>query len=119
MKTTRENTKLKYLLDECVTIHWPYNTGEIHDYVNSVDLIGHGANDDKVFELALKLNRILVTSDMKFTLKVLLDNHSVCFQKMNGERYFIKPQAEKIADVGKCDDYITQFLLKSEEIIIP
>ena len=119
MKTTRKNTKPKYLLDECITIHWPYNVGKIHDYVSSVDLIGHGAKDGEIFNLALKLNRTIVTSDMKFTLRILLNNHPVYFQKMNGERYFIKPQAEKIENVGKCNDYVTQFLLSHEKIIIP
>ncbi len=109
----------KYLLDECITIHWPYNVGNLHDYVKSVDVIGHGAKDEEVFELAKKLNRILVTSDMKFTLRVLLMNHPVYFQKMNGERYFIQPNVEKKEDVGECDDLITQFSLKEETIVIP
>lgn len=111
--------KKKFLLDECITIHWPYNNGDIDDYVSSVDVIGHGAKDDEVFDLAKKLNRILVTSDMKFTLKVLLMNHPVYFQKQNGDRYFVKPTIEKKEHIGKCNDFVTQYLLKNDEIIIP
>lgn len=112
--------KKKFLLDECITIHWPYNTGDIDDYVSSVDIIGRGAKDDEVFDLAKKLNRILVTSDMKFTLKVLLMNQPVYFQKQNGERYFVKPNIGKKENIGKCNDFVTQYLLSEEdEIIIP
>ena len=109
----------KYLLDECITIHWPYNVGDLKDYVQSVDIIGHGAKDEEVFELAKKLNRILVTSDQRFALRILIKNHPVYFQKMDGERYLIKPTIKKMETVGKCDDVITQYLLKEAEIIVP
>lgn len=113
------NSEVKYLLDECITIHWPFNLGKLHDCISSVDIIGHGAKDDEVFDLAIKLNRILVTSDKRFTLKILLNNQPVYFQKMNGERFFIKPMVEKLENVGNCDDHLTQFLLCQERIIAP
>lgn len=114
------SSEVKYLLDECITIHWPFNLGKPHDdCISSVDIIGHGAKDEEVLNLALKLKRVLVTSDMKFTLKILLKNQPVYFQKMDGERYFIKPTIEKLENVGRCDDHLAQFLLCQERIIVP
>jgi len=111
--------KTKLLFDECVSIRLSYKTSELDDYMRSVDVIGSGAKDEEVFELAKKLNRVLVTSDIKFTLKILLDNYPVCFQKNNGERYFIKPKVKKMEKLINYNDYITRFSLKEEKIIIP
>lgn len=47
-------------------------------------------------------------------------NEPVYFQKQNGERCFVKPKIEKKENIGKCNDFVTQYLLSEEdEIIIP
>ena len=112
-------SKTKLLFDECVSIKKSYTMGEPDDFMRSVDVIGSGAKDEEVFDLAKKLNRVVVTSDIKFTLKIILDNHPVCFQKDDGERYFIKPKVNKMKKLINHNDLITQFLLKEETIIIP
>ncbi len=106
-------SKTKLLLDECVSIDGTFNPREQNDLLRTVDLIGCGAEDEEIFDLAKKLKRTIVTRDIKFALKILLENHSVYFQKINGDRFFIQPKVEKI------DNYITEFLLREETIIIP
>ena len=60
--------KQKYLLDECVCENIELGGS---DFIRSVDVLGKGASDDKVWNLVKKTNSMLVTNDKKFLCDVL------------------------------------------------
>lgn len=110
--------KEKFLIDECITLHWPHIVNDLKDYVTSVNIVGVGAPDEAVLKAAVKSGRTLVTCDIRLTLNAIIANHKVLFQKQNGKRYFIQGNSKKIKRVCLIDN-LTRFLLEQRKIIIP
>ena len=110
--------KAKIVLDECVVYHWPNYLCKMKDYVLSVNVVGQGAKDEEVLELAKKQKRPLVTGDIRLALYCILDNHPVIFLKHNGKAYFVKPSLQDIEFFGKIDP-LTKHMLEKDEVIIP
>ena len=118
----RTFSKPQYLLDECVTTHFPFSVAKSKKagFVSSVKKVGRGAKDNEVFEFAKKKNLIVVTNDQKFSLHMLLENKTIVYQFRDGKRVKIKPMLEKMDHVARFhDDEITAHVLEFDEIIIP
>ena len=119
---THTFSKPQYLLDECVTTHFPFliEKSKKAGFVSSIKKVGRGAKDNEVFEFAKKKNLVVVTNDQKFSLHMLLENKTIVYQFRDGKRVKIKPMLEEMDHVAKFhDDKISAHVLEFDEIIIP
>lgn len=106
--------KPKYLLDECVSIHFPSKN---EDFLNSINILGAGAKDDKILRYVKKTNMILISCDKKFSLNIACDQEPVIFiDRKDGQAY--KLTAEKDPDLGKFYDPVTYYIQKTQNVII-
>jgi len=106
----RIRMKQKYLLDECVC----ENIGLAgSDFISSVDVLGRGASDEKVWNLVKKTNSMLVTNDKRFLCDALSNNKPVWYYEKG---IIIRP---KIIKDSKYSDVISYYSQKTGEIVIP
>ena len=103
---------MKYLYDECVSCR---DVFEGRNFIQSIDVVGKGATDEKVGDYAVKNNMLLITSDIKFALNMLIQSKPVIF-KNGGDYTLIKPKTEKSR---KYSDPITNYLLENDQVVIP
>ena len=101
-----------FVLDECMTMKKHYATG---NFVKSTDVIGPGASDEEVFELAKKLKVPVITKDKLFVLNMIIQNYPVVY--IRGARAFYIES--KVVEDPKYSDPITYHLLTTDNIIIP
>ena len=113
--------KAKYLLDECVSIHFPYSIvkSRKEGFVESVKKVGRGAKDETISEFAKKKNLIVVTNDKKFSLNMILENRIIIYQFSDGRRIRITPIIEQMDHIAKFHDEVSAYLLKFDEIVVP
>jgi len=103
--------KPKYLLDECACNSKTFGGT---DFVRSVDLVGMGATDDQIFELAKKMKITIVTKDKGFALKILSEKYPVIYSC--GETMaFVIPK--KVELNRKYSDPVTFYLLNSQSVV--
>lgn len=102
---------MKYLLDECITIH------EIDYYVHgaknihSVQVLGKGAKDHQILKYAKDNKMILVTADKKFVVNSLAEGVSVIYKcSHTGKELSLKP---------KRFDRIATYLKRKSDVIRP
>jgi len=109
---------MKYVVDECITIHYPENyLGS--NFIKSIDVVGPGANDDKVLSLAVRLKCGLITRDRKFAIHALWDAKSVIYHKPDGTRIQIKPNKKKLRPMVTQSMRITNYLRENDKVVIP
>lgn len=114
--------KTQYLLDECVTIHFPHyaTKSKKEGYVESVQKVKQSARDWDVFEFAKKKKLTVVTSDKKFTLNMLLDNHTVIYLQQHGDQVIIESKLKEIDNANeKYMDPVTYYLHSTDSVIYP
>lgn len=104
-------TKPLFLVDECASLKYNRQSDE---FVQSCDIIGGGASDEEVFEVAKKLKVPVITHDKLFALDMILSNHPVIL-KYRGKKYFVEPNIQET----KIFDAVTYYLLKTNEVVIP
>ena len=110
--------KPKYLIDECVSNHFPKNhfLYNHEDFFDSKHILGKGTKDEKILEYVKKTKMILITCDKKFSLKTACDQESVVFiDRMDGRAY--KLIAEEDPDLKKFYDPVTYHLLNSQTVV--
>jgi len=100
--------KPKYLLDENVSCK--KDTIVDSDSIRAVDILGRGASDDQVLELAQKTKTIIITNDKRFIVQALGDLRPVVDYNRG---ILITPKVEKYTDM------ITAYLQKTKGIVIP
>ena len=112
----------RFLLDECVQIKNKKLRKQL-GYVNSKDIAKEGISDDKLLEKALKKNLTIITKDIRFALKSVLQGIEVVFQDGNGVRTLIPKNKTSIIEYNcfsrKYNDELTYHLITFDEIIIP
>lgn len=106
-----------FLLDECISIHFPHSFKTFNSYAVSRIVVGRGADDAQVLKYAQQHKLTLVTSDIRLALLTILANHPIVFCSKNGKKYHIKPSIEEVVHIGKLDS-ITKYLLEQNETII-
>jgi len=102
--------KQKYLLDECVCENIGLGGS---DFIRSVDVLGTGASDAKVWKLVKKTNSMLVTNDKRFLFDALSNNKPVWYY---AKGIIIRP---RITKNYKYSDVISHYSEKTGEIVIP
>ena len=104
----------KFIVDECVSIHGKiYGNG----YLNSIDVLGPGASDDRVLELVKKHGCGLITYDKVLMIRTLMANHPVNFHRQGGGgMVFLKPDLEAGRKIG---DPLTAYILEKDQVVIP
>ncbi len=102
--------KPKFLIDECISKRLCVGDS---DFIKSVDILGEGASDRKVFDVVKDTNTILVSDDKRFLFNALANNRTVWYHK---EGILIKPVIQKDT---KYSDVLTFYLQKTNEIVIP
>lgn len=112
-----ENPKLRFLIDECVSI-------SVADFISkqaihSTEILPHGAPDDIVFSEANKMDLVIVTADHGLILRALVAQKSIIFQNPKGERYHIQTELIEKRYSRKSISKTTQYLLLNEEVIFP
>jgi len=101
-----------YLLDECCN---EKKHIEIEQFAKSTDIIGTGATDEEVFELAKKMKIPVITCDIRFALRMLIKNYPVVL-RFDGKTVYMKPDSKE--DVSLSDS-ITYYLHNTDSIVIP
>lgn len=102
---------MKYLLDECITIHEADYYVKGAKNIQSVQVLGSGVKDSQILKYAKDNKMILVTADKKFVVNSLAEGVSVIYKcSHTGKELFLKP---------KKFDRITDYLKKKSDIIRP
>ena len=101
-----------YLVDECCNER---KNIEIEQFAKSTDIIGSGATDEEVFELAKKLKVPVITADQIFVLNMIIENSIVIFKR--GIRTFYIES--KVVEDIKYSDPVTYYLQTHDTIIVP
>ena len=109
---------MKYVVDECVSIHWP-NEYSSSNFIRSIDVVGCGATDDKVLSLVGRLKRGLVTSDRKFAMMAVWDNKAVIYHRTNGVRTYIKTTKKKLRPIFQRSQLATHYLMQNNDVVRP
>jgi rRNA-processing protein FCF1 len=102
---------MKYLLDECITIHDSdyYVTGVKN--IRSVQALGEGVKDSQILKYAKENKMVLVTADKKFVVNSLAEGVSVVYKcSHTGKELFLKPRKF---------DRITTYLKRKSDVIRP
>lgn len=101
----------KYLLDECAQID--STLAEKYNYTQSRDIIGIGAKDEVVLNVAIKKQFVLITGDKRLALHAILHNQKVVFQYCKTKhRVIIEPKLTEYYDP------ISQYILQ-RDIVAP
>ena len=105
---------MKFLLDESITCR---NTVPgFSSFFNSVDILGQGASDDKIFQYAKKNDLIVVTKDKRFALDMIVSGNKTVYVTDKYQSTLVNPSI----DVNpKYHSPITYYLQEHEEIILP
>lgn len=103
--------KPKFLLDECACNKDGF-CGT--DFVRSTDVLGFGATDDQVFELAKKMKVPIITKDKGFALKILSEKYPVIYSCGNTMAFIIP---KKVELNRKYSDPVTFYLLNSQTVV--
>lgn len=105
---------MKLLLDE--NISYRNNKSIFPPFFKSVDILGAGVSDDKIFQYAKKNNMVIVTKDKRFALDVIVSGSMVVVITDNYQSILVNPSI----DVNpKYSSPITYYLQEHDEIIIP
>lgn len=102
---------MKYLLDECITIHHTdYHVNGAKN-INSVQVLGKGVKDFQILEYVKDNKMVLVTADKKFVVNSLVEGVSVVYKCSNtGKVIFLKPRKF---------DRIATYLKRKSDVIRP
>ena len=73
--------------------------------------------DDEIFDYVVKENLILVTNDMRFSLKTAFANNPFRFYD-GGAKKTYQINAKETEDAMKFRDSVTFYLLENDEMII-
>lgn len=99
----------KYLLDECAQIDSAL--AEKYNYTLSRDIIGMGAKDEVVLNVAIEKQFVLITGDKKLALHAILHNQKVVFQYCKTKhRVIIEPKLTEYYDP------ISQYILQHDVV---
>ncbi len=74
--------------------------------------------DDEIFDNVVKENLILVTNDMRFSLKTTFANNSFRFYDEEANKT-CQINVKEIEDAMKFRDSVTFYLLENNEVAIP
>ena len=113
---------MNWVIDQCVTMHFPFEYHKEKNMVRSVDVVGWHAFDSEILDYIIKNNyHGLITADYKFSLKTLLCDKDVLFHKPSGERFHLQLKTKSLSPSIKVENYdeITGYIAESDQVIIP
>ena len=119
MKTIHEKSGPKYLLDACVPIRIQELSSR--EYIESTQILSHNAPDDVVLEEAKKLGLVVITMDVRFVLRCIIQNEDIIYQNAKGERYYIDSSSQLFATdcIQESVDKRTKYLLRNDVVMLP
>ena len=117
----QELSRLIWVIDQCVTMHFPFEYHKEKNTVRSVDVIGWHASDNQILSYLIENNSNLVTADYKFALRTLFYNKTVLFHKPSGERLRLELKTKNLSPSIKVENYdeITGYIAESDQVVIP
>ena len=74
--------------------------------------------DDEIFDYVINENLILVTNDMRFSLKTALANHPFRFYDGGANKTY-KINAKETEGAMKFSDSVTLLFIENDEVVIP
>lgn len=90
-----------YLLDQNTSLYFSTRPQKL--FLDLADVLPIDSDDDTILEFSTKKNLIIVTSDMRFAVIILLNSKSVIFQTVNNERFYFKVKESGILSIPKKD----------------
>ena len=113
--------RLTWIIDQCVTMHFPFEYHNEKNMVRSVDVIGWHASDNSILSYLIENKSNLITADYKFALRTLLYNKTVLFHKPSGERLRLELKTKSLSPSIKVENYdeITGYIAESDQVVIP
>lgn len=113
--------KPRYLLDECIQTK-DEKIREKFGFVNSTEIIPSGSTDDEVLRAASRRKLIVITKDVQFVFRTLIQGKPIIYQNNKHERILLelksKPKIEKNCHL-KYRDFTTSHILHSNNVVIP
>ena len=111
----------KFLLDENMTYNHDNdnsNTASLSSYpfFKSIELIGCGASDEKIFQYAKKNNMTVITKDKRFALHMIMKGYKTIIMNDNLKSVLVDP---KIDTTQKYGSPLTYYLHEHNTIILP
>ena len=112
---------MNWIIDQCVTMHFPFEYHNEKNTVRSVDALRWGASDSQILNYLIKYDLGLITADYKFSLRTLLYDKPVLFHKPSGERLELELKTKNLSPSSKVENYdkITASIAESDEVVIP
>ena len=105
---------MRYLIDACIDMK--KQATKKRDIVSVQRVLGDGTPDSEVLDYAIKKNLILVTNDMKASLRAAMRNHPVYYTGYQGG---FEIKAKRTEDAVRFRDPITFYALENDEVVIP
>jgi len=112
---------MNWIIDQCVTMHFPFEYHNEKNTIRSVDVLSWGASDSQILGYLIKNNLGLITADYKFSLRTLLYDKPVLFHKPSGERLELELKTKRLSPSSKIEKYdkITGSIAESGQVVIP
>ena len=89
----------KYVLDE--NLLSCYGSKDESLYINSDRIAKAGTSDDILLQKATNMNLLIITHDIRFVLKTLIQNQNIIYETIEGERYFLSGKDSKLMDYNE------------------
>ena len=112
---------MDWIIDQCVTMHFPFEYYDEKNMARSVDVIGWHASDNQILSYLIENKFNLITADYKFALRTLLYDKTVLFHKPSGERLQLELKTKSLSPSIKVENYdeITGYIAGSDQVIRP
>ena len=112
---------MSWVIDQCVTMHYPFEYYNEKNTIRSVDVLWWGASDNQILTYLIENNSNLITADYKFALRTLLYNKTVLFHKPSGERLQLELKTKSLSPSSKVEKYdkITGSIAESGQVVMP
>ena len=112
---------MNWVIDQCVTMHFPFEYYNQKNTARSVDVIGWHASDNQILSYLIENKSNLITADYKFALRTLLYDKTVLFHKPSGERLELQLKSKNLSPSSKVENYdeITGYIAESGQIVRP